>query len=117
MTAEEAKPHVEILAFQGCPNVGPTRALVERIARELALDPVLEMIDVPDAEAPRGLRFLGSPSVRVNGVDVEPGADERCDYVFACRVYRTPDGYAGRPSEEWLRDALRNGAGTAEETR
>jgi hypothetical protein len=113
MTAEEAKPHVEILAFQGCPNVGPTRALVERIARELALDPVLEMIDVPDAEAATRLRFLGSPSVRVNGVDEEPGADGCHEYVFSCRVYRAQDGYAGRPSEEWLRTAFERAAGAA----
>lgn len=109
MVAE--RPQVEILGFEGCPNVAPTRALVERVARELALEPVVEVVDVVDAEAATKLRFLGSPSVRVNGVDVEPGASERSDHVFSCRVYRTPDGLVGQPSEGWLRDALVRAAG------
>jgi hypothetical protein len=113
MAGDAMKPHIEILSLDGCPNVLPTQALVEQVVRELELEPLIEMIDVPDAESAERLRFLGSPSMRVNGVDVEPGADERHEYVFSCRVYRTPQGYAGRPAEEWLRAALRNGAGTA----
>jgi hypothetical protein len=45
-------------------------------------------------------------SVRVNGHDVEPGADEREGFVFACRVYRTPLGLSEQPSPEWVRAAL-----------
>lgn len=52
------------------------------------------------------LRFLGSPSLRVNGRDVEPGADERETFVFACRVYRTPVGFSGQPATEWVHAAL-----------
>jgi hypothetical protein len=110
---EAMKPHVEILGFEDCPNVAPTRALVERVAGELALEPQLELIDVPDADAAARLRFLGSPSVRVNGVDVEPGADKRREHMFSCRVYHTRDGVAGKPSETWLRDALRRAAADA----
>jgi hypothetical protein len=61
---------------------------------------------VPDAEGAVVERFLGSPTIRVAGRRVEPGADERRDYAFACRVYRTRCGFAGQPEEQWLRDAL-----------
>jgi len=108
-------PLIEILGFDGCPNIEPTRALIERIASELGLEPVLEIVDVPDSEAAVNLRFLGSPTVRVNGIDIEPGTDARTDYVFACRVYRTAEGISGRPSEAWLRDALGGSAATAAE--
>ena len=97
---------VEILSFEGCPNAAPTQALVERIARELGLEPDLELVDVPDAQAAERLRFVGSPSVRVDGVDIEPGAAEREQHAYACRVYRTEAGPAGRPDEAWVRDAL-----------
>ena len=108
---------VEILGVEGCPNVAPTQALVVRVARELGLEPAVDVVEVPDAEAAAALRFLGSPSVRVNGVDVEPGAEQRAEHVFSCRIYRTADGLVGRPSAEWLRDALartarRSGVGT-----
>ena len=54
-----------------------------------------------------GLRFLGSPTVRVDGRDVEPGAEERHEFVFSCRVYRGSRGFSGKPDEAWIRDALR----------
>ena len=99
---------VEILSFEGCPNRAATRATVERIVEELGVDADVRWIDVADEDEARRRRFLGSPTVRVNGRDVEPGADERTDYALSCRVYRTESGFAGQPDEEWLRTALRS---------
>ena len=42
----------------------------------------------------------------MDGRDIEPGADERTEYVLACRIYRTDEGIAGVPDDRWLRDAL-----------
>jgi hypothetical protein len=101
-----SRPLVEILYFEGCPNHEPARTLVERIAGELRLQPKIELIEVADADAAAAQRFLGSPTIRVNGRDVEPGADERRDFVFACRVYLGVRGLAGQPDAPWIRDAL-----------
>lgn len=68
-------------------------------------------VDVPDLETARRLRFLGSPTVRVDGRDVEPGADERSDYVLSCRIFRTEEGLRGQPNERWIRKALLTAAG------
>jgi hypothetical protein len=101
-----SQPRVEILYFEGCPNHEPARALVERLARELRVEPEIELVQVPDPEAAVMLRFLGSPTVRVNGVDVEPGAEERRDFAFSCRIYRSDGGTSEQPAERWVRDAL-----------
>jgi len=101
-----SQPRVEILYFEGCPNHEPTRALVERLARELRVEPLIELVQVPDPEAAFKLRFLGSPTVRVNGVDVEPGAEERRDFAFSCRIYGSNGGASEQPAESWVRDAL-----------
>jgi hypothetical protein len=103
-------PNVEILYFDGCPNHEATRAMVERVATELRLEPEIELVRVPDPETAAERRFLGSPTVRVDDHDVEPGADERRDFVFACRVYRTAHGYSGQPDAAWVRDALNKAA-------
>lgn len=100
------RPRVEILYFEGCPNHGPARALVERLARQLHIEPEIKLVEVADPEAAVALRFLGSPTVRVNGVDVEPGAKERRDFAFSCRIYRSERGAAEQPDETWVRDAL-----------
>ncbi len=100
------RPRVAILYFDGCPNHEPARALVERVAAELQLEPTIDLVAVADADAAAELRFLGSPTVRVDGRDVEPDASERDEFVLSCRVYRTERGLGGQPDEAWIRDAL-----------
>jgi hypothetical protein len=104
------RPRVEILYFEGCPNHELARVLVERLARKLAIDPEIELVEVADPDAAVALRFLGSPTVRVDGVDVEPGAEKRRDFALSCRIYRGERGVSERPDERWVREAL---SGTA----
>ena len=103
-------PRVEILYFEGCPNHEPTHALVERIATQLRIEPDIRLVEIRDREAAIEFRFLGSPTVRVNGLDVEPGAEERRDFALSCRIYRSEHGSAEQPDEGWVRKALREAA-------
>ncbi len=104
------RPRVEILYFESCPNHEPARALVERLAAQLRIEPEIQLVKVADREAAIELRFLGSPTVRVDGVDVEPGAEERRDFALACRIYRSEGGVAEQPQESWVREALTEAA-------
>jgi hypothetical protein len=104
------RPRVEILYFDGCPNYEPARALVERLASQLGIEPEIDLLEVADPDAAVALRFLGSPTVRVDGVDVEPGAKERRDFTLSCRIYRSERGVSEQPDERWLRDALSEAA-------
>jgi hypothetical protein len=102
---------VEILYFQGCPN---HERLIEHVpgllAREgLTADVVLR--EVADADQARRERFLGSPTVRVDGRDIDPGAAERTDYGLKCRLYRTAGGLTGLPPDAWVFDAIRERRG------
>jgi hypothetical protein len=100
------RPRVEILYLEGCPHHEPARMIVERLARQLQIEPEIRLVEVADPDAAVELRFLGSPTVRVDGVDVEPGAEERHDFALACRIYRSEGGVAEQPDETWVRDAL-----------
>lgn len=101
-----SEPLVEVLTFEGCPHAEPTLELVRRVVAENGVDATVCRVDVPDADAAAAHRFLGSPTIRVNGHDIEPGAGERDEYVLSCRVYRTQSGLKGEPDEQWLREAL-----------
>jgi hypothetical protein len=57
---------------------------------------------VRDAEAAIRLEFLGSPTVRINGHDVDPAAHDRTDYSFSCRLY----GDSGVPPRALIEQAL-----------
>lgn len=95
---------LEVLYFDGCPSQQQLMPALRTLAGEHGVGVTLRRIkDVADAE---NTRFLGSPSVRVNGVDVEPGAQERTDFGMKCRLYRSGDGQSGLPPEHWIRQAL-----------
>ena len=104
------RPNVEILFFEGCPNHAQAHGLVTQVAHELGLHPTIAFVEVRDTNAAERLRFLGSPTIRVEGRDVEPGADERQEFALSCRVYRSEHGLAGQPDARLIRDALTSAA-------
>jgi hypothetical protein len=100
---------IQLLYFEGCPS---WQTGLERLKTALPLeqlDDEVELVKVKDdAEAAR-LKFLGSPSFRIDGRDLWP--DERESYSLSCRVYLTPEGMKGWPSVEMLRNKLRAAKG------
>lgn len=97
---------VEVLGFPGCPNSGPALALARLVVANLGSDAKVRAVEVLDEDEAERLRFLGSPTIRVDGRDVEPGADDRRDFALACRVYGSGGEALGLPPEAWLRTAL-----------
>jgi hypothetical protein len=97
---------VQVLYFDGCPNhaglVPHLRELLD--SRSVAAE--IELVRVDNADAAERERFLGSPTVRVDGEDVEPGAADRSDFGLKCRLFATPDGLQGTPPDEWIIAAL-----------
>ncbi len=93
---------IELLYFAGCPHHRLTRELIDTTLSELGLDAEVEEIDVRDQQEADRERFLGSPSIRVDGTDIEPGADSRTEYALSCRMY----GSTGIPSPRLLKVAL-----------
>jgi len=69
--------------------------------------PQVEVL-VPDQAAAEQARFLGSPSIRVDGRDIEPGAERNLELVHGCRLYQGAYSLQALPAEDWLRQALDN---------
>jgi hypothetical protein len=97
---------VELLWFAGCPSYLRAQELLAQVLREEGIDAPIEMIQVHDDAEAIALKFLGSPTIRLNGRDpfAEPGQDQ---FAMQCRVYRTPAGLKGVPTLEMLRAAVR----------
>ncbi len=93
---------IEVLYFEGCPNLEPTLSLANEVLSELGLSGEVRKLEVRTPEDAERLRFLGSPSVRVDGMDIEPGAESRTEYALSCRLY----GDRGLPPKELLVAAL-----------
>jgi hypothetical protein len=97
---------IEILFLAGCPNHGPAVARVWDILRQETVSAELVEIEIKDAATAQQVGFLGSPSIRINGRDVEPAARSSRAFGFGCRTYIDQGGRAGVPSAEWIRAAV-----------
>jgi hypothetical protein len=98
---------IELLYFEGCPHVDAFVPRLRGLLAEAGIDQDVQMRRVESMQDAERERFLGSPTLRVNGHDVDPGADDRDDFGLKCRLYRTPSGMAGIPPDEWVVSALR----------
>jgi hypothetical protein len=93
---------IEVLYFDGCPGFAE---LMPRL-RAMVTDQPIDLRAITTPEAAQAERFLGSPTVRVDGVDVETAAAGRRDYGLKCRLYATRDGLGHAPDEAMLATAL-----------
>jgi hypothetical protein len=109
---EPRRPHVEILYFASCPNYQRVRTHVERAAAELGVEARIDLVEVTDADTAVEQRFLGSPTIRVDGRDIEPGADARSDFALGCRLYRVGGSRVETPDPNWIVAALAADPGT-----
>lgn len=98
-------PRVTLRFFDGCPNWETTYERLRDALRDEGMtdvEPVLERVETP--EDVERLRFVGSPTILIDGRD--PFAGTEVTFGLSCRVYQTPQGLAGSPTPEQLRTAL-----------
>ena len=105
-SASEAPVWIEILAREDCPSRGMAIAVVERVVAETGVSARIEVVDMMSEEQAQQRRFPGSPTVRVEGRDVDQRLNGRTEFTLADRVYRTDRGLAGWPDAAWVREAL-----------
>ena len=78
---------IEVLNLDGCPHIQETLNRVHRAMTSSGLRcPIIET-KADYFEAAQSLQFVGSPSVRVNGIDIEAAARARTDFGIMCRRY------------------------------
>ena len=97
---------IEVLYFDGCPNHEALIARLRRLMREARVDEQVRLRRVESEQDARREGFLGSPTLRIDGRDVEPGAERRSDFGLRCRLFATADGPRGVPADEWVLAAL-----------
>ena len=92
---------VDVLFVPGCPNHEPAVESLRNVLRSQALNVTIQEIAVTDEEMARSLKFPGSPTVRINGRDVESTTQQ--SYGLACRIY---SGGTGVPPLDVLQNAV-----------
>ena len=98
---------VSFLYYEECPSHDLALERLREVVAEEGISREVEVINVETEDQARELRFVGSPTIRVDGQDIDPPSDSR--YVLTCRAYRLEDGrISPLPSKDMIRRALRS---------
>ena len=93
---------IELLYFDGCPSYQTAWAELLEVISEHHLDTVVRPVNIDSLEKADTLKFAGSPTIKINGEDLESYNDQG---VIACRVYEE-NGRRGWPSKALLATKL-----------
>ena len=103
-----SKPQIDLLWWEGCPSTPRAREELRAALDELGLEDIeIRMREIRSDEDAAETSFVGSPTILIDGVDVQPPTEDE-PAGLACRVYRRRDGRVSAvPDPEDLREALR----------
>lgn len=99
---------VVVWGWSGCPSHDDAIARLRDVLVELGRpDEPVDVRWVENDEDAVAARFVGSPTIRVDGVDIVPPASDD-GFGLTCRVYRTVDGrFSPLPERDVVLSRLR----------
>ena len=100
---------VSFLYYEDCPSYDLALERLRDVMDEEGIPGEVEVVKVETEEQARELRFVGSPTIRVDGQEIDPPSDPR--YALTCRAYRLADDrISPLPSKDMIRQAFRSSA-------
>jgi hypothetical protein len=100
-------PGIEFFYYADCPSHERALELLREVMVEEGVDAPVEIIEVKTDDEARLYNFYGSPTIRVNGVDIAPTPEGISEPALTCRAYRRADGrISPLPPRELLVAAL-----------
>jgi len=99
---------IELLYWSGCPSHPRALADLREAMEREGLDPEAIVVrEVDSEEQAERERFVGSPTIRIDGRDIRPPEPEE-PYGLTCRVYHRRNGRISPTLDpEDVREALR----------
>jgi hypothetical protein len=98
---------VELLHIPDCPNYEVAARLLKEILREHGLSPKIAEVSVTDFAQAEALAFPGSPTIRIDGKDVDPTFPEQGYRGLSCRTYIVDGKRQGVPSDAMISRSIR----------
>lgn len=100
---------ITLLHNEGCPSTNDTLARLNRVLEKVGEHTEVDVILVTTEEEARERGFRGSPTILIDGADIEETAGSELGpaVLEACRIYRRPDGRVSPlPPEELIEQAI-----------
>ena len=98
---------IELLFSDGCPFAEYAEKNLTEVLFEEEMIPEIRKVQITSCEDALHHKFLGSPTIRINGMDIEPHAREWDEYGVKCRYYLSHcGGMVNWPTKELIRTAI-----------
>ncbi len=98
---------LELLYLPGCPHHDAAVNLVHSVLETEGVRAEVRQIPIVDRQEASAYGFPGSPTLRVNGLDIENVPSRELGVGFACRTYFLEGKPQGLPPRSWLEQAIR----------
>ena len=104
---------IEFLYFEGCASYKPALERLQKLLVDHKIESAIEMTAVESQQMAKTFKFPGSPTIRINGEDVDPHLESTLDkeYSRKCRVYNDNGALKGVPPVAWINSAIERGKG------
>jgi len=107
---------VQLLHIVDCPTVSRVEEMIRKVLDEFDVkDAEIERISVGSFAEAEDLMFLGSPTIRVNNIDIEPDVHRRTEYEMGPRSYRVKGMIQDIPDIKWLKASVKKAKGEEDE--
>lgn len=98
---------IQFLYFEGCPSYKNGLENLKLALEELGMEEDVEMINIETNEMAQRYHFIGSPTIRIDGKDIDHRAEgAKVTGYKGCRIYQTEQGLKGAPSVEMIKKVL-----------
>ncbi len=105
MTADALK--IEFLFWEECPSHGTALDRLESVLEREKVSARIDRVEIRTDEDAKRWGFCGSPTIRINGEDMDPEGARAQRVGLNCRIYHTPEGSVTPvPTEEMIRAAI-----------
>jgi len=101
MKSRDSQTKIELLYFNSCPSWKIVLHDLRKVLGKLEINTDISLVEVETYNQAIKHKFIGSPSIRINNNDIFP--TKHNNYGLGCRVYQTPQGLKGLPTEEMIR--------------
>jgi len=98
---------VEVLYTDACPFWKQTLKAINGVMKELRIAATVRRVEIKSEEEARRYRFPGSPTVRINGVDIDPSLKEVTAGYIGCKIYMFEGGTYEYPPREMITSAFK----------
>ena len=94
---------IEFMYFEGCPSYKQSLKNLKEALIELDINEAVKLINVKSPEQAKELSFYGSPTIKIDGLDLE---GRKRDFSYSCRLYNIAGKLIGVPTKDYIREKL-----------